>query len=101
MLGTAGLRFLVGRQSAQTGELAMYEKHFRLTRRPFASTVEALAYYPVTCQEQARQQLAAAVQDQESIALLTGEPGTGKTLVALRLIEELESQRRTAWLTNT
>jgi type II secretory pathway predicted ATPase ExeA len=79
----------------------MYLKHFGLTRRPFGSTADTPAYYPATSHEQALRQLSLALANQEGFALLTGEPGAGKTLVAQRLLEAENAHSTCLFLTNT
>jgi type II secretory pathway predicted ATPase ExeA len=79
----------------------MYVKHFGLTRRPFAATTDAPSYYPATAHERALRLLTEALHEQESFAVLTGEAGTGKTLVAHRLIERMGDSRQASWLANT
>src|SRR5687768_10810701 len=77
-----------------------YEKHFGLVRRPFATTAEAAAYYPASLPEQVFQQLVHAFQSQEGIAVLTGETGAGKTLLALRLLEQESQNFLTVWISH-
>src|SRR5713101_7576193 len=67
----------------------MYESHFGLRRRPFRTTPDSEYYYPGTSHEEALARLLQAIDDMEGIALLTGEPGTGKTLLCHRLLERL------------
>jgi type II secretory pathway predicted ATPase ExeA len=67
----------------------MYQSHFGLRQRPFRSTPDLAAYYPAATHEDALQLLHRAVADDEPVALLTGEPGTGKTLLAARLLDRL------------
>jgi type II secretory pathway predicted ATPase ExeA len=79
----------------------MYQAHFGLKRRPFGSTPDGDYYYPGTSHEQALASLLAAVLDLEGIALLTGEPGTGKTLLCHRLLERLGPDVDNAFLANS
>ncbi len=95
MRGFARLR----RMGKPGGE--MYEKHFGLTRRPFASTAEPPACYPATAQEQAFRRLVEAIQQQEGFAVLTGDPGTGKTLLAQRILDKFSATMVTVWVANT
>jgi len=67
----------------------MYEAHFGLKRRPFGSTPDGDFYYPATNHERSLSTLLTAVLNLEGIAILTGEPGTGKTLLCHRLLERL------------
>lgn len=77
----------------------MYEAHFGLNQRPFRSTPDREAYYPATSHEHALAPLRQAIADGEAFALLTGEPGTGKTLLCHRLLEG--ESAATAFLTNS
>src|SRR5436853_1480975 len=74
---------------------------FGLERRPFRNTPDVASYNPATGHEQVVAGLQRAVQDGEGLALLTGEPGTGKTLLCHRLIETLGPDAATAFLTNS
>jgi type II secretory pathway predicted ATPase ExeA len=79
----------------------MYEKHFGLRRRPFRPTPDGDGYYPATTHEQALARLLAGLEADEGLLLLTGEPGTGKTLVCHRLLERLPADTATALVTNS
>jgi type II secretory pathway predicted ATPase ExeA len=79
----------------------MYERHFGLSRRPFAATAEAVTYYPATPHERALEQLLDAWGAQVGFAALVGEAGTGKTLVGHRLLSRLEPAPVLVWLNHT
>jgi type II secretory pathway predicted ATPase ExeA len=79
---------------------AMDHSRFGLRRRPFRSTPDTDAYFPAAGHEAALNRLRHAIDDDDSLILLTGEPGTGKTLVARRLLEGLEEPVRCVLLTN-
>jgi type II secretory pathway predicted ATPase ExeA len=79
----------------------MYEAHFGLKRRPFGSTPNGDYYYPATHHERALSSIQAAVSDFEGISILTGEPGTGKTLLCHRLLERLGPEVQNAFLANS
>jgi type II secretory pathway predicted ATPase ExeA len=79
----------------------MYETHFGLQQRPFRPTPDTAYYYPATGHERALAQLVQALTDDEGLALLTGEPGTGKTLLCHCLLERLGSAITSAFLTNS
>jgi type II secretory pathway predicted ATPase ExeA len=79
----------------------MYETHFGLRRRPFRPTPDTDSYYPATTHEVALDSLLQALQGGEGHVLLTGKPGTGKTLLCHRLIDRLGGDRPTAFVTNT
>jgi type II secretory pathway predicted ATPase ExeA len=79
----------------------MYQSHFGLRQRPFRSTPDPGAYYPATVHETALQQLRQAIADDEPVALLVGEPGTGKTLVAAQLLDRLGPDVSRVFVTNS
>ena len=66
----------------------MYETHFGLRQRPFRAIPNKECYYPATSHEHVLAQLIEAIHDDEGLALLTGEPGTGKHWVARTLHQE-------------
>lgn len=65
--------------------------HFGLCRRPFCSAPVPALYVATGVHTAAVDRLHAAFDAGEGIALLDGPLGTGKTLVALRLLESLGS----------
>ncbi|MBO0699078.1 MAG: AAA family ATPase [Zavarzinella sp.] len=79
----------------------MYDTRFGLRRRPFRPTPDTDSYFPATTHEAALRQLKRALDDDEGVILLTGAPGTGKTLVARRLLEGLDEKVRCVLLTNS
>jgi type II secretory pathway predicted ATPase ExeA len=79
----------------------MYETRFGFRRRPFPATPDSRAYYPATSHERALGLLRRALGDGDGVALLTGAPGTGKTLVCHCLLERLGEGVTSAFLTNS
>src|SRR5262245_8041102 len=79
----------------------MYDKRFQLKRRPFPATPDDSLYYPATCHEAVLQNLLEAINEDEGIMLVTGEPGVGKTLLAHCLISRLDGDTTTAFLTHS
>jgi type II secretory pathway predicted ATPase ExeA len=79
----------------------MYLAHFDLKQRPFRSTPDAGSYYPAQSQEVALSRLLTAINGDEGLALVTGDPGTGKTLLAHRLLERLDGATNQVFLTNS
>ncbi|HEY1378284.1 MAG TPA: ATP-binding protein, partial [Gemmataceae bacterium] len=78
----------------------MYQSHFGLRQRPFRSTPDPAAYYPATAHEDALHRLRRAVADDDPLALLVGEPGTGKTLIAAQLLDRLGDDVSRVFVTN-
>jgi type II secretory pathway predicted ATPase ExeA len=79
----------------------MYETHFGLRQRPFRAIPDSAAYYPATAHEQALARIHQAITDDEGLILLTGEPGTGKTLLCHCLLERLGPGVASAFVTNS
>src|ERR1700687_5635626 len=79
----------------------MYESYFGLRGRPFRPTPDADSYYPATGHERALDRLRQALAEGEGLALLTGSPGTGKTLLCHVLLERSGDQFNAAFLTNS
>jgi type II secretory pathway predicted ATPase ExeA len=79
----------------------MYATHFGLRERPFRATPDAACYYPATSHEQTLARLQQAIADDEGLLLLTGEPGTGKTLLGHCLLERLGPDVASAFVTNS
>jgi type II secretory pathway predicted ATPase ExeA len=78
----------------------MYTTHFGLRQRPFRSAPDPAAYYPSGPHEAALHLLLDALADGDGLALLTGDPGTGKTLLATILLDRLGEQASCVFLTN-
>jgi type II secretory pathway predicted ATPase ExeA len=79
----------------------MYDTRFGLRRRTFRPTPDTDSYFPAATHEAALHQLRRALDDDEGIIVLTGEPGTGKTLLARKLLEDLDESVRVVLLTNS
>src|SRR5262245_11360927 len=79
----------------------MYHRYFGMKHRQFTATPQTGACYPAATQEEALATLQYAITQGRGIALLTGAPGTGKTLICHRLTTNLEPAFTTAMITNT
>lgn len=79
----------------------MYEAHFDLRQRPFRPTPDADCWYPATTHETALARLLNGIAADDALLLLTGEPGTGKTLLCHRLLDRLGPDTASAFLTNS
>ncbi|MFL5341764.1 MAG: ExeA family protein [Gemmataceae bacterium] len=73
---------------------------FGLRLRPFRPTPDPQSYYPATPHEFALDRLARAVEDDEGLLLLAGDPGTGKTLLAHLLLERFGEDVQSSLITN-
>src|SRR5262245_24335420 len=80
---------------------AMYETRFGLRRRPFRPTPDTDLYFPAARHQAALHRLRRALDDDEGLLLLTGDAGSGKTIVARRLLEGLDENVRCVLLTNS
>jgi general secretion pathway protein A len=67
----------------------MYESYWQLDARPFDHSAESRFYYPGPSQQAALLKLKYAVENRRGAALLAGEAGLGKTLVAQTLLRDL------------
>jgi type II secretory pathway predicted ATPase ExeA len=76
----------------------MYESHFLLSHRPFASAPTAEAYLPTGCIEQARQTLVRCVDRAEGPALVIGPAGAGKSLLCQILAGHFRGRFQVAYL---
>jgi type II secretory pathway predicted ATPase ExeA len=79
----------------------MNPEPFGLRQRPFPSTPDPACYYPATSHERALARLLRGLDDGEGLLLLTGEPGTGKTLLGHCLLERLDADVNAVLLTNS
>jgi type II secretory pathway predicted ATPase ExeA len=79
----------------------MYQTRFGLRQRPFRATPDSAFYYPATGHERALALVLQAVADDEGLVLLTGDPGTGKTLLCHCLIERFGPDVTCVLLTNS
>lgn len=68
----------------------MYESYWQLESRPFDHSADARFYYPGPSQQAALLKLRYAVQNRRGAAVLAGEAGLGKTLVAQQLLRQLD-----------
>ncbi len=79
----------------------MVLERFGLTRRPFPATPDSALYYPATPHEAALAPLLRALGEDEGLLLLTGAPGTGKTILGQVLLERLQGEPASVFLTNS
>ena len=69
----------------------MYEQHWRLNQPAFRSSGSAQFFYPSRSHEAAVLKLRYLVEQRQGIAVLTGNPGSGKTCVIDAFCEQLPS----------
>jgi type II secretory pathway predicted ATPase ExeA len=67
----------------------VYETHYGLERRPFGETVNPSVYVALPSHEGVLRRLQYALDQGRGPAVLFGPPGSGKTLLARRLVSQL------------
>lgn len=82
------------------GEQLMYQEHFKLREAPFSLTPDSDYFYNYTGHQEALNVLLVALQSGEGLIKITGEVGTGKTLLCRKLLAALTSDFQTAYLPN-
>jgi MSHA biogenesis protein MshM len=78
----------------------MYQEHFKLQEAPFSLTPDPDYYYNYIGHQQALNVLLVALQSGEGLIKITGEVGTGKTLLCRKLLATLGGDFQTAYLPN-
>ncbi len=78
----------------------MYESHFGLQEAPFALTPNTRYFLRARSHNDALELLLVALREREGFIKITGEVGTGKTLLCRLLLNELEQDAYTAYIPN-
>ncbi|HIO30411.1 ExeA family protein [Marinobacter salarius] len=78
----------------------MYEAHFGLQEAPFALTPNTRYFLRARSHSDALELLLVALREREGFIKITGEVGTGKTLLCRLLLNELEQDAHTAYIPN-
>lgn len=78
----------------------MYLAHFGLREYPFSLTPDTEFFYAHPHHQEALNVLWVALQSGEGFIKVTGEVGTGKTLLCRKLLGMLGDDTQTAWLPN-
>ena len=71
----------------------MYKSFFRLRENPFNVNVDPRFFFPTRQTEDALQKVAYGIQNRKGLILLTGEVGTGKTMLINLLRDRLRQLR--------
>ncbi|MCP5162526.1 MAG: AAA family ATPase [Hahellaceae bacterium] len=78
----------------------MYEEYFGLQEMPFALTPNTHYFLNSPSHQQALELLLVALRNQEGFIKISGEVGTGKTLLCRKLLNALEAPYVTAYIPN-
>jgi MSHA biogenesis protein MshM len=79
----------------------MYLEHFGLTEFPFGLTPDTQFYFDLPSHNEALNVLLIALQNGEGFIKITGDVGTGKTMLCRKLLNELHSPFVTAYIHNS
>jgi general secretion pathway protein A len=71
----------------------MYEEYWKLQEKPFENTPDPHFLYYSQRHEEALSRMLYAIRERKGAAVLTGEYGSGKTLLSRVLLEELSSEQ--------
>lgn len=78
----------------------MYLEHFRLKEAPFGITPDTDFFFSSTPSQEALNTLLVATRSGEGFIKITGEVGTGKTLLCRQLLMNLGDEFQTAYIPN-
>jgi len=78
----------------------MYRTHFALREPPFGLTPDTSFAFACTPHQEALNTLLVAVANGEGFMKVTGEVGTGKTLLCRRFLSQLDDESVTAYIPN-
>lgn len=67
-------------------------QHFGLTQDPFQNEPDLRFYFDSGSHREAQRRVERGLRQSKGLTLLTGEGGTGKTLLARRILEDLEEE---------
>ena len=78
----------------------MYEQYYGLSEKPFSLTPDTEFFYQSFTHQEALNVLLVAIKAGDGFIKLTGEVGTGKTLLCRKLLDALEGQYNTVYIPN-
>jgi MSHA biogenesis protein MshM len=84
----------------RVGELTMYRTHFGLREPPFGITPDTSFAFSCGAHQEALNTLLVAAANGEGFIKITGEVGTGKTLLCRRFLSTLDARYVTAYIPN-
>lgn len=76
----------------------MYEAFFGLRKRPFSATPDATCFFAPEPIQEIHDELLHRIENGQGISILTGEAGTGKTLLLRKFAKELQPRFATVFL---
>ena len=76
----------------------MYEKHFGLKMKPFGSTAEGAVVFVGPQQAKIMKSLNKCLAAVDSVVVVTGPVGVGKTTIVKRALESISPNRQVAWI---
>jgi len=78
----------------------MYEKYYGLSEKPFSLTPDTEFFYQSVTHREALEVLQVAIHAGDGFIKVTGEVGTGKTLLCRKLLDSLEAGFDTIYIPN-
>lgn len=78
----------------------MYEQYYGLSEKPFSLTPDTEFYYQSYTHQEALNVLLVAIRSGDGFIKVTGEVGTGKTLLCRKLLDALDDQYNTVYIPN-
>ena len=70
---------------------AAYEEHYGLAQRPFSLTLDQRFVYPGRSYSRTVEEVRQALHRREGLVVVTGETGTGKTMLCRTLLQQLDT----------
>lgn len=78
----------------------MYERYYGLSEKPFGLTPDTEFFYQSVTHREALDVLLVAIRSGDGFIKVTGEVGTGKTLICRKLLDALEAEFDTVYIPN-
>ena len=78
----------------------MYEQYYGLSEKPFSLTPDTEFFYQSFTHQEALNVLLVAIRSGDGFIKVTGEVGTGKTLLCRKLLDALDTQYNTVYIPN-